>query len=127
MSIEQLSAWNETAGATAWPADGEVNDSTISLIKTGDIEQVIVQDDNVTREGGPRAEVSGLEALITDHEVNRETAAALDSSTETLQNLALSRTLALTALAASKGQDQGLVGSRSIAVLLRQVMTRPRC
>ncbi|MGO3778726.1 MAG: DUF6049 family protein [Canibacter sp.] len=109
LSIEQLSAWNETAGATAWPADGEVNDSTISLIKTGDIEQVIVQDDNVTREGGPRAEVSGLEALITDHEVNRETAAALDSSTETLQNLALSRTLALTALAASKGQDQGLV------------------
>lgn len=104
--LAALAAWDETAGTTAWPADGEVNDATMQLVQSGDFERVILQDDNVTRSGGPKAVVSDIPALISDHELNNATREALAASSDTVKNHALSRTLALSALSLEKGSSQ---------------------
>nr|WP_280116279.1 hypothetical protein [Leucobacter coleopterorum] len=77
-TLKQLMAWPE-AEAMAWPAEGAVDASTVSMLKSSGISNIILDSENVTQKGGPRANLGETSILVTHSGLATATRKALNA------------------------------------------------
>jgi len=82
-SLDQLLEWSDDALPGAWPADGQVDAKTLTLLKQAGLTQLVLSGSNVTSNTTARATLSGAEALIANEALNAAAALAAAGATET--------------------------------------------
>lgn len=100
----------------AWPAEGSVDEGTVSFLEANGISSLVLTSENVAQEGGPRAEIGAGSALITDAALGEASRQAVSATTETERGAALSEVASRLALSAQTevpgvvlGMDRGAV------------------
>lgn len=126
-SLEQLLDWPQGTG-WAWPAEGEVNQQTVDLLRASGYSTIVLDSSNVSLTGGPRATLdSGTPvesegesdtAIVTESSLAAAASAAASAPTETEQSAALADLATQLALAAQSdssgiilGLDRGTVAN----------------
>lgn len=114
-TLQQLLAWSEQT-PMAWPAESSVDEGTVSFLEANGISSLVLTSDNVSLEGGPRAEMDSGSALVTDAPLGEASRLAVSAESETERAAALSEIAARLALAAQTevpgvilGLDRGAV------------------
>lgn len=108
-SLESLLEWPQGTRPTAWPADGQVDSATVSLLRSSGITRTVLSSDNVILTGGPRAEFETDTALISDAPLTELTQRALASDDETERLAALSEAASRLALSAQTAGHDTLI------------------
>lgn len=92
----------ENSRAGAWPADGQVNEATLSLLAHSGLTSLVLNSDNVTQATASKVTIGDFEALISDSALNRAATSALGGATPTEQSAGLANLAAELALAAGQ-------------------------
>lgn len=106
---DALAAWPDGLSA-AWPAEGQVGNRTMALLRGAGLDLTVLRSDNVTLTGGPRATLGQSGALVTDAELDAGVRLALTGETETERALGKAQASARLALAASSGVKGLMLG-----------------
>lgn len=139
-SLAELMAWPDGIAA-AWPADGQVNAETLSLLRAEGVSLTVLRSDNASVQGGPRATLAGSTgadgrpggAVITDAELDAGLHLELTGASEAERALGAARATARLALAAENGTgglvvgvDRGGIGDAADPVALLDALTSAR-
>lgn len=108
-TLEQLTDWPQQ-DPIAWPADGQVDEATLELLRSSGIDTALLSSDNVKLKGGPRASLGSGSALIADSALGEAVRAAIAAQTPTEREAGLSAATAQLAIAAQTGQAGIVVG-----------------
>ncbi|WP_427870074.1 DUF6049 family protein [Leucobacter luti] len=106
-SLDELLTWPAKSKA-AWPAEGEANQETLALARSAGLEGVVLDSENVSLGGGPRAEVAGMPATITDAGLAAASRDAIGGENDVVRNSGTALMVAQLVLAA-QGQSPGVV------------------
>lgn len=101
-SLEALLSW-PNAEDRAWPADGQVDAATLSLLATSGITSLVLDSGNVTGATGTRVQLGTFSALITDRELGSAARSSLLGATNTEREAGGATLTALLAFAAEQG------------------------
>lgn len=81
-TLDELLDW-PTAQAGAWPAPGQVDADTLTLLKRSGITSVVLESGNVTGNRTAGATVGGLDALVSDAGLDSAARAVLSAANDT--------------------------------------------
>lgn len=105
---DELAAW-EPGVAAAWPAGGQADARTLSLLHAAGLNLTVLRSDNVELTGGPRASLSGGgSTLVTDAALDAGVRLALAAPSSTERDLGAAQAAARLLTAAQNGV-RGLV------------------
>lgn len=131
-TLAELGAW-EAGVPGSWPAPGQVNSRTMSLVRGAGLDLTVLRSDNVSLNGGPRAALGDGSAIITDTELDAGVALALGGSSETERELGAAQAAARLVLAADRGLpgialgvDRGAITEASDPVEMLSALTSQR-
>ncbi|WP_133616339.1 DUF6049 family protein [Leucobacter luti] len=108
-TLAELLAWPTTIAA-AWPAEGAVDQATLSLLESSGIRTVVLDSSNVSGNDTPRASVGATSALITDAALGDAARTAIGGATSADRNAGTARLGAMLALAAQSNSSGVLIG-----------------
>ena len=101
-TLEELLAWPQGL-PWGWPAEGNANSATLALLQGVGLTTTVLDSDNVSGAGGPRATLDSGEAIVTDHDLGAALRLAMKG--EDPAELARGRSVFMARLAAAAGSD----------------------
>lgn len=107
-TLPELLKWN--GDVAAWPAEGNVDQGTIDLLKVSNIPAVVLDSGNVKHSGGPRADLPGGTVVVTDAGLGLAASEALAGTTDTDQAAGLSQLVGELAVRAQAGGPGVAIG-----------------
>ena len=116
-TLDELVAW-PGGSARAWPADGQVGASTLSLLSHNGLDSVILDSSNATVTGGAAAKLGDMQALVADADLGASVRDGLTATTEAERNVHSAEAAARLALLA---QPTGTGGATVLALDRRAV------
>lgn len=129
-SFEELVAWDAGVPAS-WPASGQVNARTLALVKKFGLTTTIVNSENVVLSKGPRATLSGGNAIVTDAALDAGVKLALAGTSDTERAFGTAQAYARLAEAAELGTglvlgvDRGGVANNEETAEFLEALTAP--
>lgn len=105
--LDELVEWAPGLDA-AWPAPGQANARTLSLLRSSGLDVTVLRSDNVELAGGPRAALDDGRALVTDAALDTGVRAALGAPTSTERELGAA-SAAARLLVAAQSDVRGLI------------------
>lgn len=131
-TLDELLAWPQETRPMAWPAEGQVDTATISLLQASGISDTVLRSDNATLDGGPRASLGADHALIADASLGDEVRRALAAAEETDRLAAISTAsarIAVTAESPNSGMlialDRGAIADADDPAALIEQLASP--
>ncbi|MHA3723639.1 DUF6049 family protein [Leucobacter sp. HY1910] len=113
-TVEQLTAWPEKA--TAWPAEGNVDEGALDLLAASNVDQLVLDSGNVKHTGGPRITLGDASVVVTDNALGAVAAAALTGDTDIDRAAARAELVAMLAVRAQAEEGGVVLGLGRAAV-----------
>ncbi|WP_017792724.1 DUF6049 family protein [Leucobacter salsicius] len=107
-TLTELLKWN--GDVAAWPAEGNVDQGTIDLLKVSNIPAVVLDSGNVKHSGGPRADLPNGTVVVTDAGLGQAASQALAGTTATDQAAGLAQLAGELAVRAQAGGPGVAIG-----------------
>lgn len=107
-TLTELLKWN--GDVAAWPAEGNVDQGTIDLLKVSNIPAVVLDSGNVKHSGGPRADLPNGTVVVTDAGLGQAASQALAGTTDTDQAAGLAQLAGELAVRAQAGGPGVAIG-----------------